>query len=215
MASFRPPAGSKPQFPHRCICGNWGACERALPLAGSPASVVYNPLQRLPSENMHIPDGYLSPSTCAVLYAGAGVGWYGALRRIRHTLTARMIPLVSVFAAFSFVLMMFNLPLPGGTTGHALGVTIAAIVIGPAGSILSISIAIAIQALFFGDGGITTLGANCFNMAIVGSLVAYVTYRGIASGAAISSRRRIVAAAIAGYLATNVAAFIAAVERSE
>ncbi|HEY4932295.1 MAG TPA: cobalt transporter CbiM [Terriglobales bacterium] len=161
---------------------------------------------------MHIPDGYLSPSTCAVLYAGAGVGWYEALRRIRHTLNARMVPLISVFAAFSFVLMMFNLPLPGGTTGHALGVTIAAIVIGPAGAILSISIAIAIQALFFGDGGITTLGANCFNMAIIGSLAAYASYRMIAAGAAIGSRRRLVAAAMAGYLATNLAAFITAVE---
>ena len=161
---------------------------------------------------MHIPDGYLSPSTCAVLYAAAGVGWYGALRRIRHTLNARMVPMISVFAAFSFVLMMFNLPLPGGTTGHALGVTIAAIVMGPAGAILSISIAIAIQALFFGDGGITTLGANCFNMAIIASLAAYVSYRMIAAGAAIGSRRRLVAAAMAGYLATNVAAFITAVE---
>jgi cobalt/nickel transport system permease protein len=161
---------------------------------------------------MHIPDGYLSPSTCAVLYAGAGLGWYGALRRIRRTLTTRMVPLISVFAAFSFVLMMFNLPLPGGTTGHALGVTIATIVLGPAGSIMAISIALAIQALFFGDGGITTLGANCFNMAIVGSLVAYVTYRLIANGATITSRRRLVAAAIAGYFATNVAAFFAAVE---
>jgi len=161
---------------------------------------------------MHIPDGYLSPSTCAVLYVGAGLGWYGALRRIRRTLTTRMVPLISVFAAFSFVLMMFNLPLPGGTTGHALGVTIAVIVIGPAGSIMAISIAIAIQALFFGDGGITTLGANCVNMAIVGSLVAYVAYRMISSGAAITSRRRLIAAAAAGYLATNAAAFIAAVE---
>jgi cobalt/nickel transport system permease protein len=161
---------------------------------------------------MHIPDGYLSPSTCAVLYAGAGLGWYGALRRIRRTLTTRMIPLISVFSAFSFVLMMFNLPLPGGTTGHALGVTIATIVIGPAGSIMAISIALAIQALFFGDGGITTLGANCFNMAIVGSLVAYASYRLIANGAAITARRRLVAAAIAGYLATNAAALFAAVE---
>ena len=76
---------------------------------------------------------------------------------------------------------MFNLPLPGGTTGHALGVTIAAIVLGPSGAILALSIAIAIQALFFGDGGITTLGANCFNMAIVGSLVAYGSYRLIAA----------------------------------
>ena len=161
---------------------------------------------------MHIPDGYLSPSTCAALYAGSGIGWYGALRRVRHSLTVRMIPLISVFAAFSFVLMMFNLPLPGGTSGHALGVTIAAVVLGPSGAILAISIAIAIQALFFGDGGITTLGANCFNMAIVGSLVAYATYRFIASGAAISSRRRWIAAAVAGYIATNAAALITALE---
>jgi cobalt/nickel transport system permease protein len=161
---------------------------------------------------MHIPDGYLSPSTCAVLYAGAGFGWWGALRRIRRSLTARVVPLISVFAAFSFVLMMFNLPLPGGTTGHALGVTIAVIVIGPAGAIMATSIAIAIQALFFGDGGITTLGANCFNMAIIGSLVAYATYRLIASGAALTSRRRMAAAAIAGYLATNAAAFVTAVQ---
>jgi cobalt/nickel transport system permease protein len=161
---------------------------------------------------MHIPDGYLSPSTCAVLYAGAGLGWYQALQRIRRSLTTRMIPLISVFAAFSFVLMMFNLPLPGGTTGHALGVTIATIVIGPAGSIMAISLALTIQALFFGDGGITTLGANCFNMAIVGSLVAYATYRLIANGSAITARRRLLAAAIAGYVATNAAAFFAAVE---
>jgi cobalt/nickel transport system permease protein len=161
---------------------------------------------------MHIPDGYLSPSTCAALYAFAGVGWYGALRRIKRRLTARVVPMISVFAAFSFVLMMFNLPLPGGTTGHALGVTVAAIVLGPGGSILAISIALAIQALFFGDGGITTLGANCFNMAIVGSLVAYAVYRAVAAGAILASRRRLLAAAIAGYLATNAAALVAAIE---
>jgi len=161
---------------------------------------------------MHIPDGYLSPSTCAVLYTGAATGWYSALKRLKRMLLSRVIPLISVFAAFSFVVMMFNLPLPGGTTGHALGVTIAAIVLGPSGAILALSIAIAIQALFFGDGGISTLGANCFNMAIVGSLVAYASYRLIAAGAALSSRRRVVAAAIAGYLAVNTAALLAAVE---
>lgn len=161
---------------------------------------------------MHIPDGYLSPSTCAVLYAGAGVGWYGALRRIRRTFSARVVSLVSVFAAFAFVVMMFNLPLPGGTTGHALGVTIAAIVLGPCGSILALSLALAIQALFFGDGGVTTLGANCFNMAIVASGVAYASYRIIAGSASLRSRRRVVAAAIAGYLAVNAAALIAAIE---
>ncbi len=161
---------------------------------------------------MHIPDGYLSPSTCAVMYAGAAAGWYSALKRLKRVLLARVIPLISVFAAFSFVVMMFNLPLPGGTTGHALGVTIAAIVLGPSGAILALSIAIAIQALFFGDGGISTLGANCFNMAIVGSLVAYGAYRLIAARAALTSRRRVVAAGIAGYLAVNAAALLAAVE---
>jgi cobalt/nickel transport system permease protein len=161
---------------------------------------------------MHIPDGYLSPSTCATLYVGAVAGWYSALRRLKRALFTRVIPLISVFAAFSFVVMMFNLPLPGGTTGHALGVTIAAIVLGPSGAILAISIAVAIQALFFGDGGISTLGANCFNMAIVGSLVAYGTYRLMAMDAGIRSKRRVVAAAVAGYLAINAAALLAAIE---
>jgi cobalt/nickel transport system permease protein len=161
---------------------------------------------------MHIPDGYLSPSTCATLYAGAFAGWYGALRRLKRVLFSRVIPLIAVFAAFSFVVMMFNLPLPGGTTGHALGVTIAAIVLGPSGAILAISIALAIQALFFGDGGISTLGANCFNMAIAGSLVAYASYRILAARSSIGSSRRITAAAMAGYLAVNAAALLAAVE---
>jgi cobalt/nickel transport system permease protein len=161
---------------------------------------------------MHIPDGYLSPSTCAVLYAAAIAGWYSALKRLKRMLLSRVVPLISVFAAFSFVVMMFNLPLPGGTTGHALGVTISVIVLGPSGAVLAISIALAIQALFFGDGGISTLGANCFNMAIVASLVAYASYRLIAAGAGIASKRRVVAAAIAGYLAVNAAALIAAIE---
>src|SRR5512143_1236637 len=126
---------------------------------------------------MHIPDGYLSPSTCATLYVLAASGWYAALRRIKRILATRTIPLISVFAAFAFVVMMFNIPLPGGTTGHAVGVTIAAIVLGPWGAVVSISVALAIQAIVFGDGGITALGANCFNMAIAGSFVAWGVYR--------------------------------------
>jgi cobalt/nickel transport system permease protein len=146
------------------------------------------------------------------MYTGASIGWYASLRRVRQTLNARFIPLISVFAAFSFIVMMFNLPLPGGTTSHAVGVAIAAIVLGPAGAILATSIALTIQALFFGDGGITTLGANCFNIAVVGSLVSYGIYKLIAARAALTSRRRVVASAIAGYLAVNVAAFFTAVE---
>jgi cobalt/nickel transport system permease protein len=161
---------------------------------------------------MHIPDGYLSPSTCATFYVLAAAGWYAALRRVKRFLATRAIPLISVFAAFSFVVMMFNVPLPGGTTGHAVGIGVAVIVLGQWGSILAISMAIAIQALFFGDGGITTLGANCFNMAIVGSFAAHFVYRLIAAGATLSSQRRILAAAAAGYVAINASALVAAIE---
>ena len=161
---------------------------------------------------MHIPDGYLSPSTCAGLAAAAAPFWYVALRRVRASLSSRLIPLLSLFAAFSFVIMMFNLPLPGGTTGHAVGMGVASIVLGPWAAIVALSIALTIQAVFFGDGGITALGANCFNMAIVGSLVAYGAYRLVAWRSALVSRRRMVAAGIAGYAAINAAALCAAVE---
>lgn len=161
---------------------------------------------------MHIPDGYLSPATCAALYAGAAPFWYVALRRVKRLLHTRFVPLLSLFSAFSFVVMMFNFPLPGGTTGHAVGVGIATIVLGPWAAILSISIALLIQALFFGDGGITALGANCFNMAVAGSLVTYGVYRLIAGRSALASTRRVVAAAVAGYSGINVAALCAAIE---
>jgi len=161
---------------------------------------------------MHIPDGYLSPSTCATLYAASAPFWYFSMRRVKAALSGQTIPLLAVFAAFSFVIMMFNLPLPGGTTGHAVGMAMGAIVLGPAVSIVAVSMALLIQALFFGDGGITTYGANCFNMAIVGSVVAYLVYRLVAGKAALGSKRRVVAAALAGYAAINTAALFAAVE---
>jgi cobalt/nickel transport system permease protein len=161
---------------------------------------------------MHIPDGYLSPATCAALYGTAAPFWYVALRKTRKLLFTRVVPLISVFAAFSFVIMMFNIPIPGGTTAHPLGVGIASIVLGPWASILALSTALFIQAFFFGDGGVTALGANCFNMAIVGSLVAWLVYRVVAGRSALGSSRRVVAAALSGYLAINSAALCAAIE---
>ena len=161
---------------------------------------------------MHIPDGYLSPSTCATLYAASTPFWWAALRRVKRQLHTRFIPLLSVFAAFSFVVMMFNLPLPGGTSGHATGMGVAAVVLGPWAGMIALSLALLIQALFFGDGGVTALGANCFNMAIAGCLTAAFVYRAIAGSAALTSRRRMVAAALAGYVAINVAALLTAIE---
>ena len=161
---------------------------------------------------MHIPDGYLSPSTCAALYAGAAPFWLVALKKVQRLLKTRFVPMISLVSAFSFVVMMFNIPLPGGTTGHAVGMAISAILLGPWASILAISVALLIQAVLFGDGGITAFGANSFNMAIVGSLVAYAVYRLISGRTPLQSPRRVVAAALAGYLGINVAALCAAIE---
>lgn len=161
---------------------------------------------------MHIPDGYLSPATAGTMYAMTVPVWYVASRKVRQTLTHRTVPALALFAAFSFVLMMFNVPLPGGTTGHAVGGTLLAIIIGPWAAVLGISVVLIIQAFFFGDGGIMALGANCFNMAVVLPLVGYLVYRAIGSGSQINSSRRLVAAVLGSYVAINVAALLTGVE---
>ncbi len=161
---------------------------------------------------MHIPDGYLSPATCAATYALVLPFWAVAFRRVRRLLHTRTVPLLAVFSAFSFVIMMFNLPLPGGTTGHAVGMAVAAIVLGPWAAVVAISVALLVQAVFFGDGGITTYAANCLNMAVAGVFVASAVYALLAGKAAPGSPRRVVAAAVAGYLSINVAALLTALE---
>jgi cobalt/nickel transport system permease protein len=131
----------------------------------------------------------------------------GRLRRER--LSARRAPLLAISAAFSFLVMMFNVPLPGGTTGHAVGGVLIAIVIGPWGALFSITIALVIQALLFGDGGITAIGANCLNMAFIMPFTGYGTYR-LLSGLLASERGKAVAAGIGGWVGLNAAAFTTA-----
>jgi len=161
---------------------------------------------------MHIPDGYLSPATAGALYAVSAPFWYFALRRVRHALTRRTVPALALFAAFSFVLMMFNIPLPGGTTGHAVGGTLLAIVLGPWAAVLGISVVLGIQALFFGDGGLLTFAANCFNMAIVLPLVGYFVYKAVSVNSEVSSPRRLIAAAVGSYVAIVAAALATGIE---
>jgi cobalt/nickel transport system permease protein len=161
---------------------------------------------------MHIPDGYLSPTTCAVMYASAVPFWVTAVRKVRKTLNDRTVPLLAIFAAFAFAIMMFNVPVPGGTTAHGVGGTLIAIVLGPWAAIIGVSTALILQALFFGDGGVTAIGANCFNMAIVLPLIGYGVYLLIANRSSLFSRRRIVAAAIGSYAGITVAALCAGIE---
>jgi cobalt/nickel transport system permease protein len=161
---------------------------------------------------MHIPDGYLSPATAAVMYAASLPFWYRATRKIKTLLTGRLVPLIALFAALSFVIMMFNVPLPGGTTGHAVGSTLAAIVVGPWAASLAVSVALIIQAFFFGDGGILAIGANAFNLAIAMSFVGFYLYRWLSGSAPITSARRVIAAAMAAYVAINVGALLTAME---
>lgn len=161
---------------------------------------------------MHIPDGYLSPETAAVMYVAAAPLWLRATQKVKALLNNRTVPLLALFSAFSFIIMMFNVPLPGGTTGHAVGATIAAIVLGPWAALLAVSIALLIQALFFGDGGILAYGANVFNMGIVIAFVAYYLYRWLSANTPINSTRRVAAGAIAGYIAMNCAALATGIE---
>ncbi|MBW7957519.1 MAG: cobalt transporter CbiM [Deltaproteobacteria bacterium] len=160
---------------------------------------------------MHIPDGYLSPATCGVFYAAMAPVWYFASKRAEKALKLREMPIFALGAAFVFVIMMFNIPLPGGSSGHMVGGAVVAIALGPWAGIIAMSLALAIQAFLFGDGGLLTLAANCFNMAVVMSLSGYVIYRALAFGEP-GSKRRFFAAAIAAYVAVNLAALAAAVE---
>jgi len=161
---------------------------------------------------MHIPDGYLSPATSLVLFLLVIPFWVIGVRKIRETMNARNVPLIALLAAFSFVIMMFNVPLPGGTSGHAVGATLAAIILGPEVAVIAVSIALIIQAFFFGDGGVLAIGANCFNMAVAIPYVAYAIYRAFSKNTPLTSSRRWIGAAVGGWVGVTIGAFLAGVE---
>jgi len=139
---------------------------------------------------MHIPDGYLGPGTYVTAYAAAVPFWAAASKKLGKTLKSRQVPLLALSAAFCFVIMMFNVPIPGGTTGHAVGAVLVAILLGPWAACIAVSVALIVQALLFGDGGITCAGANCINMAVIMPFVGYAAYRLIAGGSPVTSKRR-------------------------
>jgi cobalt/nickel transport system permease protein len=161
---------------------------------------------------VHIPDGYLSPQTCAVMYGAAAPFWVVGARRVRKVVKTRFVPLLALGAAYCFLVMMFNVPVPDGTTAHAVGAVLIAVLLGPWAAVIAVSVALAIQALFFGDGGVLAFGANCFNMAMVMPFVGYAVYRLLAGRVPLTSARRAVAAGAGAYFGINAAALCAAVE---
>ena len=165
---------------------------------------------------MHIPENYLSPSTCGVMGAAMVPVWVHAVKKVNEELPKDKIPLIGIGAAFSFLGMMFNVPLVGGTTGHAVGGTLIALLFGPNAACIAVSIALLLQAVMFGDGGILAFGANCFNMAFVLPYVGYAIYKLIVKlfggESQASGGRKLVAAAIGSYIGINAAALCASVE---
>src|ERR1700739_4179566 len=127
---------------------------------------------------MHIPDGYLSPETCGAFGVAMIPMWATAGRRVRKVGKNRYVSLVAIGAAYCFLVMMFNVPIPDGTTAHAIGAVLVAVILGPDAAIIAVGTALAIQALFFGDGGVLAYGVNSFNMGFVMTAVGYyLVYR--------------------------------------
>ena len=166
---------------------------------------------------MHIPDNYLSPQTCAVMTAVMVPVWAVSIQSVKREIPREKIPMLGVGAAFSFLGMMFNVPLPGGTTGHAVGGTLLSALLGPYAACLAISAALLLQALLFGDGGILSFGANCFNMAFVMPFVGYAVMKGVTGllnrqFPGKNDRHQTAGLAAGSYLGINAAALCAAIE---
>jgi cobalt/nickel transport system permease protein len=128
-------------------------------------------------QTMHIPDGFMSVGVSIILWILSVVAIAVSLRRVNADLDERKIPLMGVLAAAIFAGQMLNFAVTGGTSGHLMGAAIATILLGPWAATLVMTAVVGIQALIFQDGGILALGANIFNMGVIGVWVAFFTYR--------------------------------------
>jgi cobalt/nickel transport system permease protein len=153
---------------------------------------------------MHIPDGFIAPQMYLPAYGvGAGLWAYG-LRRVRAALREETIPRLAVLTAFCFIVMTVMVPLPGGTSVHATGVALLALLFGVWTAFISVSLVLLLQALLLGAGGVTTLPLNALAMGLVGSAAAryaYTLLRRIHEGFGLVA---------AGWLSVNAAALLLA-----
>ena len=161
---------------------------------------------------MHIPDGFLDSKTLIVTTGLAAVGVAAAVRQARTHLPPRKVPLLGVTAAFVFAAQMVNFPIAGGTSGHLIGGVLASVLLGPSGAVLVMTAVLTLQCLLFADGGLLALGANIFNMGMVGGVGGYYIYRAVRC--AVGVRGPLVAVPIAAWCSTVLSAVATAGELS-
>ena len=154
---------------------------------------------------MHLPDGFLDSKTVLASSALSGAGLAWAVRQVKHTLPPQRVPLLGLSAAFLFAAQMINFPVAGGTSGHLLGGTLVAVLLGPSAALLVLTTVLIVQCLLFADGGLLALGANVFNMGLVATLAGFTVYsllRRLLPGLT----GRLCAVAFAGWCSTVLAA---------
>ena len=161
---------------------------------------------------MHIPDGFLNTATSVATWAVSAGGVSYAVRRVKQELDERQVPLMGVTAAFIFAAQMMNFTVIGGTSGHLLGGALAAILLGPWAGMLVLTSVLAVQALLFQDGGLLALGANVFNMAIVGVLFAWAVYAGLRRLLGNKTWATMASGFVAAWLSVMIASLVAAAE---
>ena len=158
---------------------------------------------------MHIPDSFIPISQGAVYWLIALVFIVLALRWVKNEMSEEKVPLVAVLAAGVFALQAFNIPVSMGTSGHLLGGALVAIVLGsPYAAVFILSLVLIVQGVLFGDGGITTMGANIINMGVIGGFVGYYAYHGLHS----VTKNLYASAAVAAWLACFIPALVASLE---
>jgi cobalt/nickel transport system permease protein len=160
---------------------------------------------------MHVPDGFLSVPVAVLLWTVSIIVVGYSLKRVSQDIGERKVPLMGVLAAAIFAGQMLNFAVAGGTSGHLVGAAIATILLGPWAGVLVLTSVVSVQALIFQDGGLLALGANIFNMAVIGVAVSYTVYTtlrklsagktwGIFSGGFLAAWFSIVVAALAAAL---------------
>ena len=166
----------------------------------------------LDRRDLHAPDGFLTFPVAGVMWLFTIVCLSIALRRMNRTFDERSIPLMGVLAAFIFAAQMFNFQVVGGTSGHLLGGVLAAVLIGPWAGTVVMACVIAVQSLLFQDGGLIVMGANIFNMGIVGTFGGFAVYITLARLFGGEQRGRLPAAAIAAWVSVVAGALAMTVE---